>query len=162
MARACQSAVCLHSAPLDLLLPATRASPAAQEATFLPISSSQTLVQPWPKGAETGTSSLQRACPASLCSTFSAAELSCNFLVTVRGSIQKPALDSEGQKTSRGEGEAPGLWRWWCPALGLPAGWAAPVSHPATWLLWCCCHWGFSRRTAHETGSPPLLSPNRK
>lgn len=95
MAGACQSALCLHSALLDLLLPATPASPAAQEATFLPVSSSQSLVQPWPKGAETSTSSLQRACPASLCSTFSAVELSCNFLVTVRGSVQKPALDSE-------------------------------------------------------------------
>lgn len=135
MASTCQSAVCLRSALLDLLLPDTLASPAAQEATFLPISSSQSLVQPWPKGAETSSRSLQRACPASLCSTFSAAELSCNFLVTVRGSVQKPALGSERQKTSSEEGKAMGLWRCWCPALGLPASWAAPISHPATLLL---------------------------
>lgn len=43
MGSTCQSALCLHSALLDLL-PATLAPPAAQEATWLPTSSSQSLV----------------------------------------------------------------------------------------------------------------------
>lgn len=74
---------------------------------------------------------------ASVCSAFSAAEFSCNFLVPVRGSAQKSALGSERQDTLRAGGSH-GLWGSWCPALGLPASWAAPDSHLAIWLLSCC------------------------
>lgn len=133
----CQCTVCLQSSLLDFLLPTTLASTDPQGATFLPICSAQSLVQPWPKGAERSASSLQQAHPASLCSTFSAAEFSCNFLGTVRSSAQKSALGTERQDTLRAGGSH-GLWRSWCPALELPAGWAVCVPHLATWLLRCC------------------------
>lgn len=52
--------VCLHSSLLDFLLPPTLAFTDPQGATFLPICSSQSLVQPWPKGTESSASSLQQ------------------------------------------------------------------------------------------------------
>lgn len=134
---ACQSTVCLQSSASDLLLPTPPAFRDPRGATFLPTCSSQSLVQPWPKGTESSARSLQQAHllpfahPSQLQSSAVISRCQC-------GAVHRNLHRALSDRDTLRAGGSHGLWGCWCPALGLPASWAAPVSHLAIWLLPCC------------------------